>query len=256
MLELRSGKIATHIDQGIFTVTLNRPNKLNSLTIAMYQDLIQAVEYFANTSMLKVMLLEANGRAFCAGNDINDFLNADPSLREEGKLSPALQFIVALIQVEKPVIAAVQGFVTGIGTTMLLHMDLVIAADTARFHTAFIQLGLVPEAASSLLMPQLMGKQQANRLLLAGDSLNAEEAERMGLVAYVVEENNLRTSAQTLAHKISSYNGQAVKYTKALTRQDTTDIIERVHQESVLFAERMFSPETQALFKGFMNKKD
>ena len=238
----------------VLHVTLDRADKLNALTAAMYQDLTTAVQHLAERDDLNALLLTAKGRSYCAGNDIQDFLQADPASRDNGKLSPAMILIHAIMALDKPVIMAVQGNATGIGTTMLLHADLVIAADNARFHTAFINLGLVPEAGSSLILPALIGRQNANRLLLAGDTFSAEEAERMGLIAYRVGKEELESKAQALADKLAGKNPAAIAMTKQLTRLSDAAIKSQIEKESVMFAERMFSDDTRALFAGFLKK--
>ncbi|HLR17423.1 MAG TPA: enoyl-CoA hydratase-related protein [Alcanivoracaceae bacterium] len=254
-ISLKSGLIRVTQQAPLLIVTLARPEKLNALTVDMYKDLYTVTRFFDREDQFSTMLINADGNAFCAGNDINDFLNATPESRKDGKLSPAMDFVLALASTDKTVIAAVQGNATGIGTTMLLHTDLVIASEDALLHTAFIQLGLVPEAGSSLLLPQLVGKQNAARLLIAGDRLTAQEAKEMGLIAYVAPTAELQEAALELANKVANYFPEALKATKALMKIPHQKLEERIAKESVLFAERMFSEETQALFKRFVTKK-
>lgn len=234
-------------------ITLTRPDKLNAFTRSMYQDMTAAIQYFSANDALNVALLNSEGRAFCAGNDISDFLAAAEDNGSNG-VDTAMLFITALMHTDKPVVAAVQGNAAGIGTTLLLHTDLVIAADNARFHTAFIQLGLVPEAASSLLLPRLIGRQNASRLLLAGDTLTAKEAQQMGMIAYVVPDANLAEEAQALCNKIANFSAAALTQTKRLMGGDVKKIQQRIDMEKELFMERLLSPETQAIFKQFVNK--
>ena len=156
-LELQSGYVRVTEHGKLLEVTLDRADKLNALSGEMYRDISRAVDHYRDRDDLTALLLDAEGRAFTAGNDIGDFLNADPESRKDGKQSPAMDLVHRLIELDKPVIAAVHGNATGIGTTLLLHCDLVIAADSARFYTAFIDLGLVPEAGSSLILPALLG---------------------------------------------------------------------------------------------------
>lgn len=254
-LDLKSGFVTVAEHDALLEVTLDRPNKLNALTTEMYRDLGRAVDHFRDREDLNALLLDANGRAFTAGNDLSDFLNADPDARRNGELSAAMQLVHRLLDLDKPVIAAVHGNATGIGTTLLLHCDLVIAADSARFYTAFINLGLVPEAGSSLILPSLLGRQNANRLLLAGDILNADEAQRMGLVAYRCGDDELRDKALELGRGLAAKPPQAMRYTKQLTRHGADAIREQIKKESILFGERMFSDETRAIFDRFLNKK-
>ncbi|MBA4722115.1 MAG: enoyl-CoA hydratase/isomerase family protein [Alcanivorax sp.] len=253
-LELKSGHIRVIEHDALIQVTLDRADKLNALTAEMYRDLARAVDHFRDRDDLNALLIDGDGRSFCAGNDIGDFLNADPESRKNGKISPAMEVVHRLIDLDKPVLAAVQGNCTGIGTTLLLHCDLVMAADSARFYTAFINLGLVPEAGSSLILPGLLGRQNANRLLIAGDTLTAEEAERMGLIAYRVSDEELRERALELGKKVAAKPPQAMQYTKQLTRHGADAIREQIKRETVLFADRLFSDETRAIFDRFLNK--
>jgi len=254
-LALQSGFVRVTEHGKLLEVTLDRADKLNALSGEMYRDLSRAVDHYRDRDDLTALLLDAEGRSFTAGNDIGDFRNADPESRKDGKQSPAMDLVHRLLVLDKPVIAAVHGNATGIGTTLLLHCDLVIAADSARFYTAFINLGLVPEAGSSLILPALLGRQNANRLLLAGDTLTADEAERIGLVAYRCGDDELRDKALELGGKLADKPPQALQYTKQLTRHGADAIREQIKKESVLFAERMFSDETRAIFDKFLNKK-
>lgn len=254
-LDLKSGFVSVTEHGALLEVTLDRPDKLNALSTEMYQDLSRAVDYLRERDDLNALLLNANGRSFTAGNDIGDFLNADPETRRNGELSPAMKLVHRLLELDKPVLAAVHGNATGIGTTLLLHCDLVIAADSARFYTAFINLGLVPEAGSSVILPGLLGRQNANRLLLAGDTLDADEALRMGLVAYRCGDDELHDKALELGARLAAKPPEAMRYTKQLTRHGTDAIREQIKKETVLFGERMFSDETRAIFDKFLNKK-
>jgi enoyl-CoA hydratase/carnithine racemase len=254
-LELKSGYIRVTEHGKLLEATLNRADKLNALTLEMYRDLTRVAEHFGDRDDLTALLIDAEGRSFTAGNDLKDFRNANPEARQSGELSPAMHFVHRLMALDKPVIMAVHGNATGIGTTMLLHCDLVIAAENTRFYTAFINLGLVPEAGSSLLLPALIGRQNASRLLLAGDTLTAAEAERMGLIAYRVPDEQLREKALELGQTLAAKPTQALQYTKQLTRHGVDAIKAQIERESVLFGERMFSEETRAIFDQFLNKK-
>lgn len=254
-LELKSGYIRVTEHDKLLEATLDRADKLNALTLEMYRDLGRIVDHVRERDDIHALLIDAEGRAFTAGNDIKDFRNADPQSRSEGKLSPAMEFVHRLMALDKPVVMAVHGNATGIGTTMLLHCDLVIAANSARFYTAFINLGLVPEAGSSLLLPTLVGRQNASRMLIAGDTLSAEEAERMGLIAYRVADEDLRARALELGQTLAAKPPQAMAYTKQLMRQGHDAVKAQIVAESKRFAERMFSDETRAIFDSFLNKK-
>lgn len=234
-------------------VTLARADKLNALTRAMYVDLIRIVDHVAARDDLHALLLDGAGRAFCAGNDIRDFAEADPQASGSDGVGIAIEFIKRLMALDKPVVMAVQGAASGIGTTMLLHADLVVGADSARFNTAFIDLGLVPEAGSSKLLPQVMGRQHAARLLLADDHLDAAEAEQLGLIAYRCSDTELGERATALATRLAAKPPQAMQYTKQLLRRDDDTLSQRIERESELFAERLFSAEVRAAFARFAN---
>lgn len=254
-LELKSGYVRVTEHGKLLEATLDRADKLNALTMEMYRDLSRVADHVRDREDINALLIDAEGRSFSAGNDIKDFRNADPESRKDGKLSPAMEFVHRLMALDKPVVMAVHGNATGIGTTMLLHCDLVIAANSARFYTAFINLGLVPEAGSSLLLPTLLGRQNASRLLIAGDTLTAEEAERMGLVAYRTTDEELREKALELGRKLADKPPQAMAYTKQLMRHGHDAVKGQIVAESERFAERMFSDETRAIFDSFLNKK-
>ena len=251
-LNLTSGSVIAQENGAVLHLTLDRASKLNALTTAMYEDLTRGVEHLAARDDLHVLLLTGKGRAWCAGNDIGDFLNADPETRKEGDLSPAMVLVHALMALDKPIVIGVQGNATGIGTTLLLHADLVVAANDARFQTAFINLGLVPEAGSSLLLPALVGRQHANRLLLAGETLTAEEAEHCGLVAYRVDVEELEPTALDLATRLAEKTPAAMAMTKQLMRLSDATIKAQIKKESALFAQRMFSEDTRERFSKFL----
>ncbi len=253
-LELRSGHIRVTEHGPLLQATLARADKLNALNKAMYFDLCRVADHLRDRDDLNALLIDAEGKAFCAGNDIGEFLNADPAERQSGEISPAMQLVHRLMALDKPVVMAVQGSATGIGTTMLLHSDLVVAAESARFYTAFINLGLVPEAGSSLILPALVGRQNAARLLLAGDTITAEEAQRMGLIAYRVADDELADKALSLGKAMAAKPPQSMQYSKQLMRHGTDAIKTQIEKETERFGERMFSDETRAIFDRFLNK--
>ena len=255
--ELESGHIRARTESQVLHVTLDRADKRNALTRAMYTDLRQCMDHAADSDDVRAVLIAGEGEMFCAGNDIADFANVDPHEREDGAAGPALAFIKALRALDKPVVVAVQGQATGIGTTLLLHADLVVAADGARFYTAFIDLALVPEAASSLLLPQLVGRQNAARLLLAGDTLDAAEAERMGLIAYHVPAIELGEHATALAERLAAKPPEAVRLTKQLMRAGlgSDDVDGQIDREAKVFGERLVSDEVREIMNRFLKRK-
>ena len=255
--ELQSGHIRIDLDARVLRITLDRADKRNALTVPMYADLQSAIALAIESDDVSAVLIDAEGDMFCAGNDIRDFAERDPQTSGEVSASPALSFIKALAACDKPVIAAVQGQATGIGTTLLLHVDLVIAADSARFYTAFIDLGLVPEAGSSIILPALIGRQNAARLLLAGDTLDAHEAERMGLIAYRVADAELAAAADRLAARLARKSLEALRYSKQLIRAhiDPAELDRQIDHEAKLFGERLASAEVREIMSGFLNRR-
>lgn len=253
-LELDSGFIRATEHDSLLHVTLARPDKLNALNRAMYVDLCRVVDHLDSRDDLRALLLDGEGRAFCAGNDIKDFADADPNAGGTGEVSVAMQYIYRLMATDKPVIMAVHGNATGIGTTMLLHSDLVIAADSARLYTAFIDLGLTPEAGSSRILPERIGRQNAARLLLAGDTITTAEAKCMGLVAYSCSDDELADKALALGTTLASKPPQAMQQTKQLLRHNTDTIHAHIDTEISYFAQRLYSDEAQAIFAQFLSK--
>lgn len=253
-LQLESGHIRVVERDALLHVTLARPDKLNALTQAMYIDLARAAAHVAERNDIHALLLDGEGRSFCAGNDIKAFVDAEPQDGGRGGANAAMAFVRRLMALDKPIIMAVHGNAAGIGTTLLLHSDLVIAADSARFQTAFINLGVTPEAGSSLLLPQLLGRQNAARLLLAGDRFDADEAQRMGLVAYRCRDDELETKALALSQTLAAKPPQAMQATKRLLRHGTQVIEARIDEELDRFAEHMVSSEAKAAFAKFLGK--
>ena len=254
--ELTSGFIRAETRDGILRVTIDRADKRNALTRDMYEDMSRCVEHAGADDSVRTLLIDSEGDMFCAGNDVAEFAAATPDTREAGSAGPALSFIKRLRALDKPVVIAVQGQATGIGTTMLLHADLVVGAESARFFTAFIDLALVPEAGSSLLLPGLIGRQNAARLLLAGDTLDSDEALRMGLIAYRVPDAALAEKAQAVAARLAAKAPEAVRQTKQLLRQGigSDDVDGQIEREAERFGERLFSDEVRAIMNKFLKR--
>ena len=254
--ELNSGYIRAESRDGILRVTIDRADKRNALTGAMYEDMSRCVDHAGTDDSVRTLLIDSEGDMFCAGNDVAEFAAATPETREVGSAGPALSFIKRLRALDKPVVIAVQGLATGIGTTMLLHADLVIAGESARFFTAFIDLALVPEAGSSLLLPGLIGRQNAARLLLAGDTLESDEALRMGLIAYRVADAELADKATALAEKLSAKPPEAIRQTKQLLREGlgNDDVDGQIEREADRFGERLFSDEVREIMNRFLKR--
>jgi len=254
---LESGYIRAQVEGKLLRITIARPEKRNSLTRAMYEDLIRSAEYAGENDDVHALLIDSEGDMFCAGNDIGDFANMSEEDFADETGGPALVFIRALAALDIPIVIAVQGQATGIGVTMLLHADLVVAGESAKFYTAFIDIGIVPEAGSSLLLPLFIGKQNTARLLLAGDTLNAEEAERAGLIAYRVPDEAVAERAEELVRRLADKPPQAMRYTKQLMRQGagSDDLSGQIDRESKGVADRLQSAEAQAIFQKFLNRK-
>ncbi len=255
--DLHSDHVRAAVDDHVLRITLDRADKRNALTRAMYADLGTALAAGVDDADVHVIVLDGEGDMFCAGNDIADFANVDLSSGDAGATGPALSFIRQMAECDKPIVVAVQGQATGIGTTLLLHADLVIAAEDARFYTAFIDLGLVPEAGSSLLLPALIGRQNAARLLLAGDTLSAEEAERMGLIAYRVPAAELADRTRELAARLAAKPTGAMTASKRLLRagMDTTATVAQIEREAEVFGERLGSAEVREIMNAFLKRK-
>jgi len=234
---------------GTLAITLNRPERRNAITIAMYAALADAIESVADDKDVRVITIAGEGQDFAAGNDLADFLQAAPRLDEE---IPVWRFLRALAGCEIPIVAAVQGNCVGIGTTMLLHCDLVIAEEGARFSLPFVDLGLVPEAASSLLLPRLAGQRHASRLLLLCEPVGAEEARELGIVSHVVGAGGGREALANIVDKLLAKPAEALRITRGLLRQVSgEEVLERMRLESGMFAERLASDEVKQAIGAF-----
>ena len=241
-------------DEGpVRIVRMNRPDKKNALTMAMYDAMAAAIEGAAANSGLRCLLIAGHPSAFCAGNDIGDFLKA---AGEGGALAaPIMRFLYALARNELPLVAAVQGNAVGVATTMLMHCDHVVASSAARFATPFVGLGLVPEAGSSLIAPRLMGQARAFSLLVMGRPLSADEAKQAGLVNSVVEPDAVEAEAMKAAAEIAALPPQGVLASRRLLRGSRDEIIARIDEEAELFKTRLQSAEARAAFEAFMLRK-
>jgi enoyl-CoA hydratase/carnithine racemase len=240
-------------DAAVRTIRMNRPDKRNALTLAMYEAMAAAIEDAdARTPLRCVMLLGASN-GFSAGNDLQDFLAASEDAG--GLAAPILRFLYALVRCDKPLVAAVRGHAVGIGTTVLLHCDHVVAGTDARFATPFVSLGLVPEAASSLIGPRLMGHADAFSLLVMGRALDAEHAKACGLVNTVVAPEEVEAEAMKAAREIAALPPEAVRQSRRLLRGSTDERIARIDVEAELFKTRLQSAEARAAFATFLARK-
>ena len=237
-------------DGPVRTIRMNRPDKKNALTLAMYDAMAAAIEDSGARS--RCLIIAGARGAFCAGNDIGDFVKMAQS---GGLAAPILRFLHALARCETPIIAAVSGPAVGVGATMLLHCDYVIAASDAKLSTPFVALGLVPEAASSLIAPRLMGHARAFSLLVLGQPLSAEEAKAAGIVNMVVAPAELDAQAMEMARAIAALPPEAVITARRLMRGSAEEIVARIDEEAEAFKRRLESPEAQAAFAAFLNRK-
>ena len=237
-------------EQGIMLISFNRPDKKNAITSSMYEMMTDALEQAANNDDIKVVLFAGEGDCFTAGNDIKDFLEFDGKFEDTN----VIKFIRKLITLKKPMVAAVHGNAIGIGTTMLLHCDLVVAAKESTFSMPFVKLGLCPEASSSLLLPQLTGYQHAAEILMLGESFNTEKAEKIGFINRVVDTREVRLQAMALCQKLASLPNRALSDTKALLKSPVTTTEQRFDQEVEKFGQLLSTDESKAIFQAFLNK--
>ncbi|QMV75355.1 enoyl-CoA hydratase [Comamonas piscis] len=239
-------------EAGICTITFNRVAKKNSLTGAMYLALAGILEQAAGSTEVRVVLFQGDASVFTAGNDLGDFLHG-PKPDEN---APPFQFLQALATFPKPIVAAVCGPAVGIGTTMLLHCDLVYAGDNAMFSLPFVNLGFCPEGASSLLLPQLMGHQRASEALLLGDPFMAEAALEVGLVNRVVPPTECNTIAQAQAAKLAAKPLASLMASKRLLKSGQMAAVQsRIAEEGRVFADLLQQPAAKEAMQAFMEKR-
>jgi enoyl-CoA hydratase/carnithine racemase len=237
--------------QGVLQINLNRPQKKNALNQQMYRDLTTALREATYDSSIRVVLLYGNENSFSAGNDLQDFLGAGELNSEH----PTVQFLYQLAQFPKPIIAAVSGLAIGIGTTALLHCDLVYAANNARFQLPFTQLGLCPEAGSSVLLPHLIGYQRAAQYLLLGEAFDAEQALQMGLVNQVVQYNELLALADEKARVLAALPADAVQTSKALLKRHSQALtIDTIASELLQFQRLLETEQCQQRIAAFFRR--
>jgi len=236
---------------GIISIEISRRDKKNAITGDMYRAMSAALSRAREQSHVRVALIRGQSDLFTAGNDLGDFLR-----RQAGDPSAALPFLHLLAAFEKPLIAAVAGDAVGIGTTLLLHCDLVYAADNARFRLPFVNLALCPEAGSSLLLPRLAGHQRAAELLLLGETFDAATALAAGIVNRVLAADRLLETAHAAARKLIAQPAQALAVTKALMkRPPERGAIEAMDEEAIYFSELVAAPAAKEVFSAFLEKR-
>ncbi|WP_454720006.1 MULTISPECIES: enoyl-CoA hydratase [Cupriavidus] len=248
--------ILTTIEQGILTIEFDRLDKKNAITAAMYQAMADALRAAETDPAVRVILLRGKPEVFTAGNDLDDFLKRPPTGGEGEPPAPVFQFLQQISQAGKPLVAAVSGPAVGVGTTMLLHCDLVYASETARLSLPFAQLGLCPEAASSLLLPRLLGYQRAAEKLLLGEAFGAQEAQQIGLVARVLPVAELHAFALQQARKLAALPASSLRETKRLMKGgDQAAVQARMLEEGETFRRMLQAPEAKEAFTAFFEKR-
>ncbi|WP_234263935.1 enoyl-CoA hydratase [Hydrogenophaga sp. NFH-34] len=244
--------ILTHTDGGVTTLTFNRLDKKNSITSAMYAALADAIEAAAADPAVRCVLIQGHETVFSAGNDIADFLNHPPA----GQDSPVFRFLRGIAQFPKPLLAAACGPAVGIGTTLLFHCDLVYAGDNAAFSMPFVNLGLCPEAASSLLVPQMLGYHRAAEALLLGEPFMAEAALEVGLVNRVLPPTEANSYAQGVARKLAAKPLASLVETKRLMKKgQTTLVMDTIAEEGASFGRMLREPAAREAFGAFMERR-
>lgn len=242
----------TQLSQGVMEVVINRPERKNAFTNAMYEAFAGALHEAAQDPGIRVVLVRAEGADFSAGNDLMDFLQQPPA----GEGAPVYRFLMALAQFPKPIIAAVSGYAIGIGTTLLLHADLVYAAPTTRFQLPFVNLALVPEAGSSLLLPLRAGPLVAAELLMLGEPFDAERALRYQIINEVIDDKKLLETVRAKASALAKKPAEALRLTKQLLRKPLwNQLKQQMDEEVTLFSQQLQSPEAKAAIQGFFDKK-
>ncbi|MGE0331411.1 MAG: enoyl-CoA hydratase [Ramlibacter sp.] len=244
--------ILSHTEAGVTTITLNRVDKKNSITADMYGAMADALQAAAADAAVRVVVFQGHETIFSAGNDIGDFLNKPPA----GKDSPVFRFLHGIAAFPKPLIAAVCGPAVGVGTTMLFHCDLVYAGDNAAFSMPFVNLGLCPEAASSLLVPQMLGYHRAAEALLMGEPFMAEAALEVGLVNRVLPPTEANNYAQAQARKLAAKPISSLVETKRLMKKgQATLVAQQMAEEGASFGRMLGEPAAKEAFTAFMERR-
>lgn len=244
--------IRTSTSNGVLTVEIARPEKKNALTYAMYEAMEQALRDAQSDRAVRAVLFAGQPTVFTAGNDLQDFMQRPPSAED----TPILRFMHALLELEKPVIAAVTGAAVGIGVTLLLHCDFVFVSEDAQLSTPFVTLGLVPEFGSSAVLPALIGHVKAAEVLLLGKGFSGAEAVKLGIANAALPATEVMSHARRVAERFSELPAGAVRDAKRLMRAESKDAVLRaIRDETAVFAERLRSPEAKEAFEAFFQKR-
>lgn len=244
--------ILIHTEAAVTTITINRIDKKNAFTAVMYDALADALDSASREASVRVVVIQGHETIFCAGNDIKDFLSVPPNHAD----APVFRFMRGISTFAKPIIASVCGPAVGIGTTLLLHCDLIYAGDNAAFSMPFVNLGICPEAGSSLLVPQLMGHQRAAEALLLGEPFMAETALELGLVNRIVPPAEANALAQRQAQKLAAKPLTSLIETKRLMKQGNAALVAaRIEEEGASFGRMLSEPAAREAFTAFMEKR-
>lgn len=239
-------------ENGVFHIIFNRPEKRNALNRIMYEKLGEGIDKAENDPKMRVILIYGNGKCFCAGNDLRDFQNTESSSENR----PIRNWSQSILTAKKPILVAVHGYAVGIGVTMLLHFDLVYAAESTRFQFPFVNLGLIPEFGSTFTLPELIGRQRAAELFFFGDWFSVQEANKMGIVNKIFPEKDLINETTRLAEKLAEKPPEALRQTKAYVKKHYIGFLEKLMpDEGAEFRKRQRSPEAQEAFKAFFEKR-
>lgn len=252
MYQTHVPEVIAHYHERILTLTINRPDRKNALSRDMYKALADAIHWANQSPDVRVILLTGAGGNFTSGNDLADFMS-EPLIHEH---HPTVQFMNALRLSAKPVVAKVRGHAVGIGTTLLFHVDIAIVANDARLQMPFVNLGLAPEYAASLYLPQIVGRQRANQLLLLGESFTGKAAAFMGLVLESIEDTDLDAHVDALVKRLALQPPAAVKRAKALLKISTRAAEESaLTREYAAFSEGLSSEECKEAINAFYEKR-
>lgn len=244
--------VQTHVADGIMSIRLDRAEKKNAITQAMYAAMADALAQAETDNAVRVVIISGTDDCFTAGNDLQDFLHNPPA----GSESPVSRFLHAITTAGKPLLAAVEGVAVGIGTTMLLHCDLVYVGESARLQLPFVNLALVPEAGSSRILPEMLGHQRAAELLFFGDMFSAERAVQLGIANAVCADGKAHDFAYERAQALASKPPKALRLTKELMKRNRqTSTQEQMQAESVHFAAQLASPEAREAMQAFMERR-
>jgi enoyl-CoA hydratase/carnithine racemase len=246
------GRISSRRDGAVLVLSIDRPSKKNSFTLAMYEALVAELEAGASDDSVRVVVIRGEGGSFTGGNDLGDFMRQPPTSAD----TPVFRLLQLVAKYEKPLLAAVVGPAIGIGTTLLLHCDLVWAAENAKFRMPFVDLGLVPEGGSSYLLPRMMGHVKAAELLLLSEPFDGKRAAELGIVNGALPEAEVDAHVLAKAHALAAKAPEAVRLAKQLLKAPNQEPVhETLFREGALFMQRLVSAEAREAFTAFFEKR-